>query len=77
MILDGIENGEGVAVLDPHGDLIASILGSIPEHRINDVVLLDPGDETAAVGFNVLVAHSDAEQTILASDLPQAGNDLG
>ncbi len=69
LIRDDIESGQGLAVLDPHGDQINRILGMIPEHRIDDVVLLDPGDEKAAVGFNVLVAHSDAERTILASDL--------
>jgi len=69
LITQDIANGEGLAVLDPHGDLIDQILGVIPEHRIKDVILLDPSDETAAIGFNVLSAHSDLEKTLLASDL--------
>jgi hypothetical protein len=69
MIRQDIENGEGVAVLDPHGDLIDRILETIPPQRIQDVVLIDPADEEYSVGFNILSAHSDLEKTLLASDL--------
>jgi hypothetical protein len=69
LIRQDIENGEGVAVLDPHGDLIERILGIIPESRINDVVLVDPSDEQYSVGFNILSAHSELENNLLASDL--------
>jgi hypothetical protein len=69
LISQDIQNGEGVAVLDPHGDLIDRILGIIPPERINDVVLVDPSDESHSVGFNILSAHSDLEKNLLASDL--------
>jgi predicted DNA-binding transcriptional regulator AlpA len=69
MIVQDIENGDGVAVLDPHGDLIDQVIGRIPEQRIKDVVLLDPSDEAYPVGFNILSAHSDLERNLLASDL--------
>jgi hypothetical protein len=69
MIRQDIENGEGVGVVDPHGDLVNHLLGIIPPERIGDVVLLDPADEKFAVGFNILSAHSDAEKNLLASDL--------
>ena len=69
LIRQDILNGEGVAVLDPHGDLIDRILGIIPQNRINDVVLLDPADESHSVGFNILSAHSHLEKNLLASDL--------
>ena len=69
LIRQDIENGEGIAVLDPHGDLIDRILGVIPKSRIEDVVLVDPSDEQYSVGFNILSAHSDLEKTLLASDL--------
>jgi len=64
-----IENGGGLAVLDPHGDLVDRILGVIPSRRIKDVVLLDPSDTEFPVGFNILHAHSELEKTLLASDL--------
>jgi len=69
LIRQDIENGEGIAVLDPHGDLIDKILGIIPQERIDDVVLVDPSDAEYSIGFNILSAHSELEKTLLASDL--------
>lgn len=69
LICQDIANGDGVGVLDPHGDLVDDILARIPPDRINDVVLVDPSDEDYSVGFNILSAHSDLEKTLLASDL--------
>ena len=69
LIQQDIENGEGIAVLDPHGDLINQILGMIPDDRIDDVVLVDPSDIDFPIGFNILSAHSDEEKSLLASDL--------
>jgi DNA helicase HerA-like ATPase len=57
LIKNDMEKGEGVAVLDPHGNLTDRILGVIPASRINDVVLVDPSDSEYSVGFNVLSAY--------------------
>jgi len=54
LISQDIEKGDGVAVLDPHGDLIEDILGKIPERRLDDVVLFDPGNLERAIGLNFL-----------------------
>jgi len=69
LIRQDIESGDGVALLDPHGDLADSVLNIIPRERIDDVVLVDPSDESHSVGFNILSASSDLERTLLASDL--------
>lgn len=69
LIRQDIENGQGVAVLDPHGDLVDKLLGIVPPARIQDVVLLDPSDEEYSIGFNILSAHSTLEKNLLASDL--------
>jgi hypothetical protein len=68
-IVQDIMLGNGVAVLDPHGDLIESILPYIPEGRKDDVIIVDPADAAYPVGFNILTAHSEVEKEILASDL--------
>ncbi len=60
LINDDIQNGEGIAVLDPHGDLIDAIMRYIPEHRIDDVVLLDPGDIEFPIAFNPLEKVDEA-----------------
>ena len=54
LIKSDIENGHGVCVLDPHGDLIDNILRMIPENRMRDVVLFDPADVKFPVAFNPL-----------------------
>jgi hypothetical protein len=69
LIRQDIENGQGIALLDPHGDLVDRILTIIPEERIGDVILVDPSDEEYSIGFNILSAHTDLEKTLLASDL--------
>jgi hypothetical protein len=69
MIVQDVEQGRGIAVLDPHGDLIEEILTHIPDNRLKDVVLVDPSDNEYPIGLNLLSAHSEGEKTILASDL--------
>jgi len=54
LVMQDIQRGEGVLLIDPHGDLYHNVLHSIPQHRANDVVLLDPSDRERAVGINVL-----------------------
>ncbi|PCI19433.1 hypothetical protein COB64_03820 [Candidatus Wolfebacteria bacterium] len=68
-IIQDIEKGNGIAVLDPHGDLIDNVLSHIPDHRHKDVVLVDPSDYDYPVGFNLLTAHSEIEKIVLSSDL--------
>jgi hypothetical protein len=68
-IIQDIGNGEGIAVIDPHGDLIESILPWIKAERHKDVILVDPADVDFPVGFNILTAHSEIEKDILSSDL--------
>lgn len=69
LINQDIQSGSGIAVLDPHGDLIEKILGSVPENRVDDVILIDPSDTDHPVGLNILSCHSEIERNVLASDL--------
>jgi len=69
LIVEDITQGNGIAVLDPHGDLIESIISYIPEGRVEDVVIIDPADSEFPIGFNILSAHSEIEKEILSSDL--------
>ncbi len=54
MIRQDIEKGYGVGVIDPHGDLIETILSYIPNNRIDDVVLFEPFDLLNPMGLNML-----------------------
>jgi hypothetical protein len=69
LIVQDLEQGNGLALLDPHGDLVEDVLLRIPEHRIDDVIVFDPADAEYPVGFNILSAHSDLERDLMASDL--------
>ena len=54
MAIQDIKNGEGVGVLDPHGDLIDDILQRIPPERAEDVILFAPGDTERPLGLNLI-----------------------
>jgi CxxC-x17-CxxC domain-containing protein len=54
MIIQDIQAGRGIAVVDPHGDLAEEMRDFIPHERINDVVYFDPSDGEFPIAFNVL-----------------------
>lgn len=65
-ILQDIEAGRGVGVIDPHGDLAVDILNHIPASRVKDVVYFDPSDSEYPIGFN-LVARVPADKRHLVA----------
>ncbi len=69
LIGQDIAAGQGVGVIDPHGDLIDQVLCRVPPERFDDVIIFDASDEDYPIGFNVLSAHSSLERNLLASDL--------
>ncbi len=69
LIVQDIEQGNGLAVIDPHGDLIERVISCIPGRRFKDVVLFDPSDSENPLGVNILSAKSEAEKNVAASDL--------
>ena len=54
MVRQDIAYGYGVCIIDPHGEFIDDILDFIPENRIEDVCIIDPGDMDFPVAFNPL-----------------------
>lgn len=54
MIRQDIEEGLGVGVVDPHGDLIEATLANIPKERYDDVVLFEPFEMERPQGLNML-----------------------
>ena len=62
MARQDIAMGNGVGIVDPHGDLIEDILKYIPKERVQDVVLFDPADIERPMGLNLLEAHNDEEK---------------
>ncbi|AFU68909.1 type IV secretory system conjugative DNA transfer protein [Psychroflexus torquis ATCC 700755] len=54
MIQNRLESGDGLALIDPHGDIYEKIIQSIPENRKDDVILFDPTNPKNEFGFNIL-----------------------
>lgn len=67
MAIDDIREGRGIAVVDPHGDLINHIIEYIPEERIKDVVVFSPADKMFPVAFNPLENVDPDLKNIIAS----------
>src|SRR5579872_5456895 len=58
LILQDIEAGRGVALIDPHGDLALDVLEHIPTWRTGDVVYFNPADRDP-VAINLFRAMAD------------------
>lgn len=54
MAIQDIQNGEGMAFLDPHGKTADLLLDYIPEHRVRDVIYFAPFDTEFPISFNVM-----------------------
>ncbi len=67
MTLDDINEGRGVAVVDPHGDYVDYIAERIPNDRVDDVVLFDPNDKEYPIAFNILEIEDPKYKVITAS----------
>lgn len=69
MAFQDIQRGDGVAVIDPHGELVEELLGAVPESRIKDVVYFNPADTDYPIGFNVLEVPDPKYKHLVASSL--------
>jgi len=69
MIIQNIQNGEGVCMVDPHGENVEAVLSAIPEHRLKDVIYFNPADTDYHIGFNVLELVDPQYKHLVASGL--------
>lgn len=64
-----ISAGRGVALIDPHGDLVSRIREQVPPHRLGDVVYLDASDPEQPVGYNPLRSVHPDRRALAASGI--------
>lgn len=57
-----IINGDGLCLVDPHGDLVEDTLRTVPKERAKDIVIFDPSDTERPMGLNLLEAHTPEEK---------------
>ncbi|GAA4411649.1 type IV secretory system conjugative DNA transfer family protein [Actinokineospora soli] len=68
MIYQDMVAGDGLVVIDARGDLVYDLLDRVPEHRRDDVVLVDPTRTDRVVGFNPLTSGSGQRGRELAAE---------
>jgi len=69
LIRADIYYGHGVCVIDPHGDLIESIIDAIPEHRIEDTIIIEPSDVNYPISFNPLANIKSEDKYLITQGL--------
>src|SRR3989338_989787 len=69
MAVQDIINGEGLCVVDPHGEFVESLISKIPKERTKDVIYFNPADSDFNLGFNVLELPDPKYKHLVASGL--------
>ncbi len=72
LIAQDLVAGEGVALLDPHGDLAEAVLAHVPRSRTNDLVYINPADIERPIGFNPLARVPDDLKPVVADGVVSA-----
>jgi CxxC-x17-CxxC domain-containing protein len=67
--IQDIYKGEGLTIVDPHGQFIEEVLEQIPSHRVNDVVYFNPIDTEFPISFNILEVSDPKFKHLIASGL--------
>lgn len=68
MLKQDLEAGNGLCLIDPHGDLAEGILPFIPRRRADDVILFDPGDLERPMGLNILEAKTKEQKEFVSQE---------
>lgn len=69
LVMQDINAGKGVAVIDPHGDLITGIMSRIPVSRAEDVIYFDPSDTERPMGLNMLEAVTEEQKHFVVTSI--------
>lgn len=78
MVLEDIKSGKGVAIIDPHGDLVANALSFVPKERIDDLIYFNTGDLERPLGLNMIDYNFNRpeEKTFIVNEMQGIFNRL-
>jgi len=78
LVMQDIQAGRGVAIIDPHGDLVENALGFVPPSRLDDIIYFDPGDLQRPLGLNMLDFNParPEEKTFIVNEMQSIFNKL-
>ena len=69
MIMQDIKDGRGVCLLDPHSDLVESVMKKIPDERKHDVVYFNVPDVSLKLRYNPFKRVSYEKRSLVASGI--------
>lgn len=69
MTLNDIYHDQGIAIIDPHGDFATDMMKYIPEHRLNDVVYMNPSDTDFPMAFNPMEVFDENLKNHISSEI--------
>ena len=69
LAVQDIQNGEGVCVVDPHGDFVEYVLQHIPKERVDDVIVFNPADVDRPIGLNMLEAKTEEQKDFVTQEM--------
>ena len=69
MAIQDIQEGKGVAIVDPHGEFAEKMLDFVPASRINDVIYFNPSDLEYPIAFNAIEKVDTEYRHLVASGL--------
>lgn len=72
LIIQHIQQGHGISIIDPHGDLAEELLQHLPSHRADHLVYFNPGDLEFPIAFNPLANVPPDKRPLVASGIVEA-----
>ncbi len=69
MAIQDVQNGEGICVVDPHGDFVEYVLQHIPKERADDVIYFNPSDIDRPLGLNMLEAKTEEQKDFISQEM--------
>lgn len=54
LIAQDIKNGQGICIIDPHGEFAEYALAMVPKERVEDIIYFNPADLERPLGLNML-----------------------
>ncbi|MEX2514708.1 MAG: S1 RNA-binding domain-containing protein [Candidatus Paceibacterota bacterium] len=72
MAIQDIRNGNGLAFIDPHGEVADSLLDYVPKDRVKDVMYFAPFDLEHPISFNVMEDVGPDKRHLVADGLLSA-----
>jgi type IV secretory pathway TraG/TraD family ATPase VirD4 len=69
LAVQDVQNGEGVCVIDPHGDFVEYVLQHVPKNRVDDVIYFNPSDVDRPIGLNMLEVKTEEQKDFATQEM--------